>query len=187
MTGKNPLNNQHGIALVFVLVAVTLIGLLAGIAGSSWTTIVQRSKEQELLWRGGQIRKAIGSYYKTAHAGAKTSYPSSFEQLIKDPRFVGVKRHLRRHYLDPMTGDDWALIKEPGGRIRGVRSSSHQEPFKKDNFSTENEKFAGKSKYVEWEFVYLPEKKTSKKATGSGSSSVPVPAPAPGSGTTIKN
>lgn len=168
MCDKNPLNNQHGSLLVFVLIAVTLLGLLAGIAGSSWQTIVQQAREQELLWRGGQIRQAIGSYYQTAHGGGQSSYPATFEHLLKDPRFAGTKRHLRRHYLDPLTGEDWALIKEPNGRIKGVRSLSEKEPFKKDNFSKENEKLAGKTTYSEWEFIYIPEKKTA----------IPVPPPA---------
>ena len=149
---------------MFVLVAVTLLGLMAGIAGSSWQTIITRAKEQELLWRGGQIRKAIGSYYNTASGGGKTAFPNSFEQLLKDPRFAGTKRHLRRHYFDPMTGEDWDLIKEPNGQIRGVRSRSTKEPFKKDNFSTENEKLVGKTSYAEWEFIYIPEKKKANPA-----------------------
>ncbi|WP_321392382.1 DDE-type integrase/transposase/recombinase [uncultured Desulfuromusa sp.] len=47
----NPVANQKGAVLLMVLVAVTILGLTAGIAGSSWKTITQRAKEQELLWR----------------------------------------------------------------------------------------------------------------------------------------
>ena len=57
----NRLTNQHGVALMAVLMAVTILGLMSGIAGSSWKTIVQRGKEQELLWRGNQYRLAIES------------------------------------------------------------------------------------------------------------------------------
>jgi type II secretory pathway pseudopilin PulG len=174
MTVTKNLQNQRGVALIFVLVAVTLLGLMAGIAGSSWQTIVQRAKEQELLWRGGQIRKAIGSYYKTAHGGAKSGYPASFEQLLKDPRFISTKRHLRRHYLDPITGDDWELIKAPNGRIKGVRSHSDKEPFKKDNFSKENEKLVGKMKYAEWEFIYLPKKQQKTSTQPPGPENKPI-------------
>ncbi len=55
--------NQQGAALLMVLVAVSLFGLMAGIAGSSWKTIVQRSREADLLFKGNQIREAIGTYY----------------------------------------------------------------------------------------------------------------------------
>ena len=154
-------------ALIFVLVAVTSLGLMAGIAGSSWQTIIQRANEEELLWRGGQIRKAIGHYYKTAQAGSGSTFPRNLEQLLKDPRFVGTKRHLRRLYLDPMTDDEWVLIKEPNGRIKGVRSSSKKEPFKKDGFSVENQDFAGKAQYFDWQFIYEPKKAEQQSTTGT--------------------
>ncbi|PLY00967.1 MAG: hypothetical protein C0622_08030 [Desulfuromonas sp.] len=75
--------------MLVLLIAVTILGLSAGMAGSSWKIITQRAKEQELLWRGNQIRKAIASYYKTGHAGVQASYPSSMDDLLRDPRFLG--------------------------------------------------------------------------------------------------
>lgn len=146
--------NQRGVILMGVLVAVVVLGLMAGIAGSSWKTIVQRAKEQELLWRGGQYRSAIESYYQSAAGGAPAALPMDLESLVKDPRSLEVKRHLRKLFPDPMTGGDWELVKDPAGRILGVRSSSMLEPFKKDDFSEENKDFAGKTTYREWEFVF---------------------------------
>ncbi len=163
-----PLQNQRGVALIAVLVAVSLLGLMAGIAGSSWQTIRQRDREAELLWRGGQIRKAIESYYTMSHGqGTQKIYPSSLDNLVKDPRFVETRRHLRRLYLDPITGEDWIVLKDPNGRIIGVRSRSELTPFKQDNFSEENKDLAGKQSYSEWLFVY--EAKTAKKKTPTGS------------------
>jgi type II secretory pathway pseudopilin PulG len=153
----NQMANQKGIALLFVLVAVTIMGLMAGLAGSSWKTITQRAKEEELLWRGNQYRKAIGSYYTAGATGTPKVLPRTLEQLIRDPRMLGTVRHLRQLYPDPMTGKDWELIKDGSGLIQGVRSSSQLEPFKKDNFSEENEDFAEKTSYAEWRFVFSPE------------------------------
>ncbi len=68
---KSALSNQSGAVLLMLLVVVTLVGLLTGIAGSSWQTIVQRSKEEDLLWKGGQIRKAIGHYYDAVQKTGK--------------------------------------------------------------------------------------------------------------------
>ncbi len=148
------LTNQRGVALMGVLMAVTILGLMSGIAGSSWKTIIQRGKEQELLWRGNQYRLAIESYHQTTHGGAKGVLPSNLESLTRDPRSVGTIRHMRKIYLDPITGEDWVLIKGPAGRITGVKSSSMLEPFKQDNFREENKDFAGKMAYSEWLFVY---------------------------------
>ena len=159
------LNNQHGAILLMVLVSVALLGLMAGIAGSSWQTIIQRAKEADLLWKGNQIRRAIGSYYETSHAGnaAPKSFPSEIDFLIKDPRFLETKRHLRHLYPDPMTGKDWEIIKDPSGRVMGVRSRSEKEPFKQDNFIEENQSFATQQSYHDWQFVYQPKKKTTTK------------------------
>jgi len=111
---------EQGSVLLMILIFVTILGLLAGIAGSTWKTVTQRAKEQELLWRGTQIRQAIESYYKTGHAGMKASFPGSFDDLIRDPRALGVVRHLRKKYLDPMTGEEWQIIRDSKGRLQGV-------------------------------------------------------------------
>lgn len=150
-----PLSNRRGVALLAVLVAATLFGLVAGIAGSTWQTVRQQAREADLLWKGGQIRKAIKNYYALSHGqGTQKVYPSSLESLVRDPRFIETRRHLRRLYRDPMTGADWVLIKGPDGRIKGVRSSSRLTPFKQDGFSAENGALAGKQSYQEWLFVY---------------------------------
>ena len=145
-----------------LLVCITLLGLMAGIAGSSWQTIMQRAKEADLLWKGNQIRRAIKSYYTTSHtgsAGPKT-FPAKLEHLVRDPRFLETRHHLRRLYPDPMTGESWEVIKDPRGRIVGVRSQSSKEPFKQDGFTEENKDFIDNQSYHDWQFVYRPKKST---------------------------
>ena len=162
-------DNQRGTILLMVLVSITLLGLMAGIAGSSWQTIMQRAKEVDLLWKGNRIRQAIGSYYNTSHAqgAAPKSFPSELDFLIKDPRFLETRRYLRRLYPDPMTGEDWVTIKDPAGRVMGVRSSSDKVPFKQDDFDEVNKNFADQEKYSDWQFVYRPKKKSLSKSTPS--------------------
>lgn len=163
------LRSDSGVTLVLVLVMMTIIGLSLGIAGMSWSSLTRRAKEADLLWKGGQIRKAIGSYYRSAHGqGAPNIFPSKLDYLLKDPRFLETRRHLRRLYSDPMTGKDWVLIKDQGGRIKGVRSSADKEPFKLGNFSVDNQDFEGRTSYSEWEFVYVP------KAKGPASGQTPA-------------
>ncbi len=160
------LRNQRGVTLMVVLVMVVVVGLTAGLAGTSWRSIMQRVKENELLWRGDQYRKAIEGYYGVNHGGIQR-YPARLEDLLRDPRSLQPVRHLRRLYPDPFTGEDWVIIKDPTGGIRGVRSSSKEEPFKKENFSEEYEDFKDRKKYSEWEFSYLPPKKTKGATAGA--------------------
>src|SRR6056297_1380058 len=154
------LNNQRGAMLLMMLVSISLLGLMAGIAGSSWQTIVQRSKEADLLWKGNQIRRAIESYYTSSQVQgtAPKAFPSELEHLLLDPRFLEKKRHLRRLYPDPMTGKQWDMIKGPGGQIIGVKSSSDKVPFQQDGFSEDNQRFRGQRSYTNWQFIYQPPK-----------------------------
>lgn len=191
---RNALQNQRGLVLMVVLVMLVILGLSMGIAGSTWRTVVQRAKEKELLFRGDQYRKAIKSYYSVKHGGRAGLFPSSLEDLVKDPRFPGTKRHIRKLFKDPLTGEDFIVIKDlkSGGRIKGVRSDSKLEPFKKDGFRKENEKFVDAENYQKWEFIYEPPKATPRAGSAPTSpgqfrpgqpKGVVVPPPSSGAGT----
>ena len=183
MTAQGRIGDQRGFALLAVLVLVVVIGLALGLAGNSWTNIVQRSREAELFWRGNQYRKAIGGYYGVRHGGQIQMYPAKLEDLVRDPRSPAIKRYLRRLYPDPMTGGDWVLIKDPSGRIKGVRSSSSRKPFRQAGFPKGYENFEGREKYSDWEFVYTPvaPAQGGRKITPTpGSIGVPRSTPKPG-------
>ncbi len=150
--------------LLLLMVVLMVVGLLTGVAGSSWKTIVQRSKEADLLFKGNQIRTAIGCYYefsagpkKASNAAGPKNYPRRLEDLLDDSRTVQRTKHLRRLYVDPMTGKGWALILDNDGQgIVGVRSTCTKKPFQQAGFSEENKNFSGKQSYRDWEFVYKP-------------------------------
>jgi len=150
---------------------VVVLGLSAGMAGQSWRSTMQQVREAELLWRGQQYQQAIASYYNVKH-GPQQIYPVKLEHLIRDPRFPGVVRHLRKLYLDPMTGGDWALVKDPAERIIGVHSSSDLEPFRQDGFPENLEDLKGKASYSEWEFVFVAPKAQTKKQTTAAPTAV---------------
>lgn len=150
-------DGQRGAALLLVLVTVAILGLATGIAGQSWRSLVQRSKEADLLWCGEQYRQAIQSYYQVKQ-GPRNMYPTKLEDLLQDPRFPQPVRHLRRLYNDPMTGESWETIRAPQGGIAGVRSSSTLKPFRQEGFPKEQEAFAKKNSYQEWEFVFQPQR-----------------------------
>lgn len=152
------LTDQRGISLLLILIMVAVVGLSAAVAGSTWQTIMQRSREAELLFRGDQYRRAIESYFKAAHGGQLGRYPMALEQLLRDPRFPGSKRHIRQLYLDPLTGEEFEVVRNPlaGGGIKGVRSRSTKQPFKQDGFAAEYETFRGATSYQAWEFVFEP-------------------------------
>ena len=119
-----------------------------------WRTALKRENEAELLFRGDQIRKGINSYYQNNIRG-KGSYPQTLEALLKDPRTMTIKRHVRRIYRDPMTkSGEWGLIRDKTGRIKGVFSKSMEKPLKAENFPKEYASFERASSYSEWRFVH---------------------------------
>jgi hypothetical protein len=93
---------ERGYALLFVFLMAAVVALylytqLPRVAFES-----ERDKEQTLIDRGEQYKRAIQLY-----VGALKKYP----QKIEDLENTNEKRYLRRRYIDPMTGkDEWRLI-----------------------------------------------------------------------------
>jgi len=145
-----------GFTYLGVLFAVSMLGVSLALVGSSWKTSQQRESEQELLFVGDQFRKAIILYYERTPGFVKT-YPKSFEQLIKDDRYITPQRYLRRVYRDPMTlTDDWGIVRSPDGGMMGVYSLSDKVPRKTARFPEKYAEFAHATRYSEWQFVYHP-------------------------------
>lgn len=152
-----------GFIYVGLLLLVALFGL--GLTGAMrMVAATERAgREAELLFVGAQFRDAIASYYTSSPGMPR--YPESLEQLLQDPRFPSLKRHLRRIYVDPVSGSDqWGLVQAPGGGIMGIHSLSTLEPLKRSGFTPPNQAFdaigtgqAGTAPtYRDWKFVFLP-------------------------------
>jgi type II secretory pathway pseudopilin PulG len=151
------LRNRSGFSYlgVLILVAVMSISLIG--TGRYWSTIVKRELEAELLYRGDRIREAIASYYNNPPGGQNKTYPRQFSDLLKDPRYPSVKRHLRKWYTDPMNrGKDWVYILDASQRLKGVHSAHQGTPLKIGNFPKEYGKFERAQTYEDWTFVFVP-------------------------------
>lgn len=167
LAGRRIQARARGFAYIWTLLLVAFMGVGTMIASDLYATAQRRDKERELLFIGHEFRTAIGRYFDSG-AGGQSMYPQTLEQLLKDPRFPNPKRHLRRLYLDPMTGkSDWVPVLM-GGRIVGVHSASEGKPIKQDNFDdTDAPVLRGKQKYAEWVFVYPPDLFVPKEGAGT--------------------
>src|ERR1035438_9750270 len=100
-------HNQRGFALLLVflmaaVVAITLYMELPRVAMEA-----QRDKEQTLIDRGEQYKRAIQLFLKKAG-----HYPGDIKELESFQN----QRFLRHRYVDPMTGNDqWRVIHVTNG------------------------------------------------------------------------
>lgn len=157
MRERNSPARQRGFTYAMALVAIVVIGILAGVANLATSRIVQAEREQELIFRGIAYRNAIQQYL-----AANGHYPHSLDDLVKDSHFAH-RTYLRGLYPDPMAMDDerqdgggWRLLRAPDGGISGVSSRSKQEPLKKADFPPGLEQFEQAKSYEEWVFEHRP-------------------------------
>lgn len=117
------LKSQYGFGYLTVLFIVLLLAIAVGATYEQMETIVKREKERELMFAGKQYQQAIASYYHQSPDGLK-ELPTSLDDLLLDKRFVATTRHLRKRFIDPITGGDWGLIMNENNQIKGVYSTS---------------------------------------------------------------
>ncbi len=151
------LPSEKGFTLLAALFILMIMGIMLGMMGESWSMIMRRDREEELLFRGKQIKSAIERFNNNnPKFGQGIGGVRGLDSLMKDYRTLETNRYLRKEWKDPLTGKDWQFLKDPIKGIIGVASSSDQEPLKKANFTEEFKDFAGKDKYSAWQFVNLP-------------------------------
>lgn len=158
-----------------LLVAMSIAAVLMTVAMPTWRQLSQREKEAELIFRGQQYARAIGLFQKKAGPG---TLPPSVELLLE-------QRFLRKQYTDPVTGEDFHLLRQtqptqggapPSGRggsgslsgsagfstgaggSSSTPSSSAQGGIVGVVSKSKAESiriYNGRTRYNEWQFVYL--------------------------------
>jgi type II secretory pathway pseudopilin PulG len=153
--GRSHFGIARGFTYLGVLFLTVFMGLALTAVAHVWHVAVQRDKEAELLFIGAQFRNAIQRYSEISPGNAsKQEFPKTLEDLVEDKRFGSfTMRHLRKIYVDPMTGNpDWELVVLPGIGIVGVHSKSDATPIKSFGFAAEFDKFSEAKNYKEWVF-----------------------------------
>ena len=152
---KNNSLNNNGFTYLMALMLVMVMGIMLSAIGQSWKNIIQRDREEELLFRGLQYKNAITRWY-TQRPGQPPPTPlRDLKDLLEDPRSLTKYHYLRKLYTDPMTGKEWNPIKDPNKGISGVASTSQEKPLKVGGFPDDLQDFNEKQHYSDWLFVYL--------------------------------
>jgi type II secretory pathway pseudopilin PulG len=123
---------ESGFALLLVFLMAAIIGITLYTQIPRVAFQAQRQKEQLLIERGEQYKRAIQLFFR-----ANNRYPAE----IKDLENFNNRRFLRHKFIDPMTGkDDWRLVhinngvltdsvlnkKKPGDPTQAAASTSGQ-------------------------------------------------------------
>ncbi len=102
-----PRKQQSGFALLFVMAAAAIIGIMLYMEMPRVAFEAQRAKETDLITRGEQYKRAIKLFFMRFNR-----YPASISDLENTNNI----RFLRRRYKDPMTGKaEWRFIHVAGG------------------------------------------------------------------------
>lgn len=166
---------QAGFTYLGLIIFVTIIGLVGAATLKIGALLQRAAAEEELLDIGAAFSAALDSYAAATPQGA-SPYPPSLKELLKDPRVPGVRRHLRKIFVDPLTGKaEWGVVYLGDGTtgVVAVHSLSTAKPLKVANFDS---RFAGLDNaetISAWRF------KARDPALGQGPGQ-PPPAPRPG-------
>lgn len=144
---------QGGFTYLGLVILLAILGLVAA-AGIKMGSLMQRAAaEEELLEIGAQFSEALRSYAAATPQG-KPQQPPALQDLLKDPRFPNPRRHLRKIFVDPMTGKaEWGIVwlGDKAG-VLGVYSLSEAKPLKVANFDIRFQNMENKEKISDWKF-----------------------------------
>ncbi len=150
----HPHARSGGFTYLGMIILVAVIGMV-GTATLKVGTLLQRAEaEEELLTIGAAFSDALASYAAATPPG-QPQQPPSLQALLRDPRFPNARRHLRKVFIDPVTGKaDWGLM-TIGDKIGvvGVYSLSTARPLKIGNFDAKFLNFDNKDRLSDWKFT----------------------------------
>jgi type II secretory pathway pseudopilin PulG len=82
-----------------LLVALSVMSVLMAVALPVWSHATRREREEELIWRGEQYKRAIMLFQRKF----ANTFPPNIDVLVE-------QKFLRKKYKDPITRDDFQII-----------------------------------------------------------------------------
>jgi type II secretory pathway pseudopilin PulG len=168
---------EAGFTYLGLVILVTIIGLVGAATLKVDSLLRRAAAEEELLETGAAFSAALQSYAAATPKGQPT-WPRTLDDLLKDPRFPGLRRHLRKIFVDPLTGKaEWGVV-YAGDRtgVLAVYSLSAAKPLKIANFDSRFLNFENKEHISDWKFTANGQGAVLIAVAGADE---PRPAPAP--------
>ena len=98
---------QRGYAMAALLVGLSVMSVMMAAALPVWSHATRREREEELVWRGEQYKRAIMLFQRKF----ANTFPPNIDILVE-------QKFLRKKYKDPITGEDFQII-PVGGNLAG--------------------------------------------------------------------
>lgn len=103
---------DRGYAMAALLVSMSVMAVMMTVAMPVWTHVVQREREEELIWRGQQYARAV-MLWQRKYAN---TFPPTVDVLVE-------QKFLRKKYKDPITNEDFQVIPPTGIPMPGMNAS----------------------------------------------------------------
>jgi type II secretory pathway pseudopilin PulG len=148
------MRRQQGFTYLGLIILVTMIALVGALTLKADALLRRAAAEEELLETGAEFSAALQSYAAVTPPGRQT-LPQSLEDLLRDPRFPEPRRHLRKIFVDPITGTaEWGVVHARGDKgVVAVYSLSQARPLKVANFDARFANFEKKKRLSDWKFT----------------------------------
>lgn len=173
---------QGGFTYLGLVIFVAIVGMVGAATLKIGSLLQRAAAEEELLAIGAAFGAALDSYAAATPRGA-SPYPPSMQELLKDPRFPTVRRHLRKVFVDPLTGKaEWGIVFLGGGQtgIVAIHSLSQAQPLKIANFDSRFKGLEGKDSIAEWRFTASDRSLAPAAAPAQAQPGMGLPGAAPG-------
>lgn len=146
---------QDGFTYLGLVIFVAIIGMVGAATLKIGSLLQRAAAEEELLEIGAAFSAALQSYAAATPRGTPPQPPPTLQELLKDPRFPGVRRHLRKIFVDPMTGKaEWGIVYLGDQKgVVAIYSLSTAKPLKIANFDSRFQNFENKEKISDWKFM----------------------------------
>lgn len=177
---------EAGYAMAALLVGLAVMAIVMSVAMPTWSHMIRREKEEELVFRGNQYARAINQYQRKFANASPASLDVLLEQRLlrkkfRDPLSPNKDGEFQMLYLNNQgtsgrgagmgpgagagTQAGTTLSTTPSGGIVGVASK---------NTGTSIRIYKGKQKYNEWQFVGMEQSQQAGPPGGAGGRAGPL-------------
>lgn len=148
------MRREAGFTYLGLIVMVTIIGMVGALTLKADSLLRRAAAEEELLEIGAAFSAALQSYAAVTPRG-QPPQPPTLQELLRDPRFPDVRRHLRKIFVDPLNGKaEWGVVYANGEKgVVAVYSLSEAKPLKIGNFDARFTGFDNKKRIADWKFT----------------------------------